>query len=316
MSEVLRPPTTTFFGAPPCDDVSKLSADVGLFGVPSDSGVLPGIRTGAAWGPAAVRDAPTYYYFGKPYFVGEREGAVGWFDVEEEREHLVGVTMADCGDVSIEAGGIEPNLHRITDAARAVAARGALVAAVGGDHSISYPVGRGMESYGSVDIVHFDAHPDFADEAAGSRYTHGSNLRRLSELPFVRSITAIGLRNVTKLHFDEMSDRGVQIITAKKLIDEGPAAVHRALSPADHLYVSVDTDVLDASLVPGTTLPEPGGVPYRLLRDALGVTARRGRIVGFDLVELSAPNDATGVSARVTSWLLTHFLSAIFDARA
>ena len=78
------------------------------------------------------------------------------------------------------------NYARITGAARTIAERGALLVAIGGDHSISYPLGRGMEPLGEFDVVHVDAHTDFIDELDGARLTGASQLRRLAELPFVR----------------------------------------------------------------------------------------------------------------------------------
>ncbi len=223
--------------------------------------------------------------------------------------------MADCGDVAIVGAEVEPNLDRITDVAGRIAARGSLVVAVGGDHSISFPVGRGMERHGPVDVVHFDAHADFEDEIFGARYTHGSNLRRLSELPFVRNVSAVGLRSVSRDEFDGLEDYGAGILTSRDLLQEGGrAAIERAVPSAERLYVSIDIDVLDLAIVPGTTLPEPGGLPYRVLREALEAVARKGRVVGFDIVELSPPHDFAAATSRVTTWLITHFLSAIFDA--
>lgn len=299
----------TFFGAPLCENPADLSARVALLGVPYDFGtIIPFLRTGSSQGPDATRDARTYHYFDRR----TGEAAAGWFDVEDEREYLKGVTMADCGNVAVMGGDIERNLARITEVVRQLAARDALVAAVGGDHSISFPVGRGMERYGSMDVVHFDAHDDFSDEWFGSRYTHGSQLRRLSELPFVRNIAMIGLRRCSKQVYQEALDRGVRIVTSRKMMQIGAAAaVDEAVRPAGHIYVSVDTDVLDLGLIPGTTLPEPEGIPYQLLRQALWAVCGKGRIVGFDVVELSPPHDIGGASARVTSWILTHFLSAI-----
>ena len=79
------------------------------------------------------------------------------------------------------------------------------------------------------------------------------------------------------------------------------------------LYVSIDLDVLDLGLVPGTTLPEPGGLSYRQLRSVAAEVARRGRVVAFDIAELNPPYDPSGGTARLAAWLITHFLSEIFD---
>ncbi len=304
----------SFFNAPWCSDISKLDTQVALVGVPYDYGVIiPGLRSGTSLGPNAVRDGGAYNYVSPE----TGEGAQGWFDIEDETEYLKGVTISDVGNISVIPGEIVRNLDRITEVVGRMAARDALVGAVGGDHSISFPVGRGMERYESVDVVHFDAHADFSYEIDGSKFSHGSQLRRLSELGFVNNITMIGIRRCSKNVWEEARERGVNIVTSRQLMQEGAAAaIGRAVRPSRFLYVSVDTDIMDHSQIPGTTLPEPAGIPYQLLRDSLIETCKKGKIVGFDVVELSPPHDIGGVSAHITAWLLTHFLSAIMASQA
>jgi agmatinase len=314
-NDLLWPAPRTFFGAPRCEDLSDLRAQVGFVGVPYDAGTLqPWIRTGQSAGPASLRmNSWNTFDYTWPPGSPPGAGAAGWFDIEDGHGYLEGVTMADVGDVAITGGDTQGNLGRISDAVRRMAEGGALVVAVGGDHSISFPVGRGMEPAGPFDVVHFDAHPDFADEYWGSRYTHGSQLRRLSELPFVSSISAIGLRNCPKEEHDDLRREGVHIATSREVLEEGGAAViERVVPESDRIYVSIDIDVLDLPLVTGTTLPEPGGLPYRALREALATVAGKGRIVGFDIVELNPPYDHNAATARITAWLVTHFLSSIF----
>jgi agmatinase len=162
--------------------------------------------------------------------------------------------------------------------------------------------------------VHIDAHADFVDELGGVRFTGASQLRRICELQFVRSVTAIGLRNVGRDEVDGMRELGGRWATSLDVIERGPAEVVRELVPqTDSLYVSIDLDVLDLPLVPGTTLPEPGGLSYRQLRGLLVEIARRGRVIGFDIAELNPPFDPSGGTARLTTWLITHFLSEIFE---
>jgi agmatinase len=197
-----------------------------------------------------------------------------------------------------------------------IAERGALMAAVGGDHSITYPLGRGMEPLGEIDVVNVDAHADFVDDMPGGRLSGASQIRRLAELPFVRSVTELGLRNAEREEVDGMRELGARWATTADVLERGGAAVARDLVPeSDALYVSIDIDVLDPSVVPGTTLPEPGGLSYRRLRELLAGVAGRGRVVGFDVVELNPPHDVGTNTARVVAWIITHFLSEIFERR-
>jgi agmatinase len=308
-----RPATRTFFGAPAVDDLDQLSARVGFIGVPTDQGVIiPHLRSGAFAGPRLVRETRTRLRETRP------DGtSAGWFDIETERHYLEGVRLADCGDVLIAGGDVQLSQARTTAAVRKIAERGALAVAVGGDHSISFPVGRGVaEAHSTVDVVHLDAHPDFADSIYGSKLQHGSQLRRLRELPTIGQITALGLRSVDRDQYEDMKRLGVGFASTRALLEEGPrAVVDRLVRPAEKLYVSIDIDVLDSGLVPATTLPEPGGISYRQLREMLAAIATKGRIVGFDIVETSAAQTDLA-TAMTTAWLIIHFLTAILETES
>ena len=309
-----HPPIKTFFGCPACMNPNDLDARVAFLGVPYDGGTNPFTRSGSRTGPDSVRDQQTFQYAGDYFGPAPAMGvpSTGWYDIEEEKTYLEGVTMADAGDVAIAGGSTTIAFDTVTRVVEQLAATDAVVAAVGGDHSVAFPVGRGMGRYDEIDIVHIDAHADFSDEVNGSRFSHGSNLRRLSELPFVRNITVLGIRKATRESHEALLDHGATVLTTKDLLDERPAdVIARRMPPSRNLYVSLDTDVLDAAIVPGTTVPEPFGLPYRALREVLVAVARKGQIRGFDVVEMGALD---GIAApRTTAWLITHLLSAIFD---
>jgi agmatinase len=284
----------TFYGAPSVPDLAVLDAHVALLGVPYDGGTPPGLPTGQRGGPAAARAASA-----EQFVVGE-----GWYDVETDRDHLVGVSMADVGD--------ERDYERLSAVAAAIAARGSLLAAFGGDHAISFPLGRGLEALGAFDVVHVDAHADFYDEVDGSRSTGASQLRRLAELPFVGMVSALGLRNADRSEIDDIRGHGGRFATTHDVLERGADdVVHETVREAP-LYVSVDLDVLDSSIAPGHSLPEPGGLSYRELRALLAAVARRGRVIGFDVVELNPALDPSGATARVAAWTATHLLCEIF----
>ena len=314
---LIDPAPRTFFGVPSLLELDALDAQVAFLGVPYDGGTPePGLATGQRSGPGAAREESQFqFYYPPPVQTGDDAGAEGWYDVEADRDYLVGVTMADVGDVKIQGSDTEGNYERITGAARAIADRGALMVAIGGDHSISFPLGRGMEPFGEFDVVHIDAHADCVDEMDGSRLTGGCQLRRLGELPFVGTVTALGLRNVDRVEVDGIRELGGQWATSLEVIDHGAAEIVRRTVPeADALYVTVDLDVLDSSIAPGHSLTEPGGLSYRQLRTMLVEVARRGRVIGFDIAELNPARDYSGATARVAAWIATHFLSEIFES--
>ena len=299
----------TFFGVPACGDLDGLDAQVAFLGVPFDAGTpQPGIPTGQSAGPAAARLASRYQ------FLYGDTASIGWYDIEAGRDRLAGVTMADVGDVAIQGAQVEANFDRMTEAVRRIVARGTLPVSVGGDHSISFPLVRGLSEAGEIHVVYLDGHADFVDDLDGAALSGASEMRRIRELPFVRSVAALGLRNVEREEFDDMRRLDVRWATALDLIDGGgPDLVNRLVPASPALYVSIDLDVLDISLTPGHSLPEPGGLSYRQLRQTLALIARRGTVIGFDVAELNPMLDAGGSTARVATWLITHFLSEIFE---
>jgi agmatinase len=312
---LIDPAPRTFFGVPGVGDLGRLDAQVAFVGVPYDGGTpQPGLATGQRAGPAAVRAASEALF---AYSRVPGEGAEGWYDVESDRDHLVGVTMADVGDVAIQGSDTDGNYERISAAMRAIAGRGALPVAIGGDHSISFRLGCGLEALGPFDVVHVDAHADFLDALGGARLTGASQLRRLAELPFVGTVSALGIRNADRAEIDGLRALGGRWATSLDVLERGAREVVAATVPeAPALYVSIDLDVLDSAQAPGHSLPEPGGISYRQLRAILAEVARRGRVIGFDVVELNPARDPSGITARVAAWIVTHFLSEIFDARA
>jgi agmatinase len=299
----------TFFGVPAVSDLDDLRAQVAFLGVPYDAGTpQPGVPTGQAAGPSAARRASR-----DQFFYGD-EASLGWYDVEIDRTRLAGVTMADIGDVAIQGSQVEANFGRISEVVRRVVERGALPVAVGGDHSVSFPLVRGVRPVGEIDFVYLDAHADYLDDVGGARLTGASEMRRIHELAFVRSVTALGVRNVEREEIDAMREHGVRWATTLDLVDRGSGETVQELVPrSGALYVSIDLDVLDISLTPGHSLPEPGGLSYRQLCAALAQIAGRGKVVGFDVSELNPALDPSGSTARVATWLIVHFLSAIFD---
>lgn len=175
-------------------------------------------------------------------------------------------------------------------------------------------MGRHRSRRSRFDVVHVDAHADFLDDLEGARLTGASQLRRLAELPFVGAVTALGLRNVDRPEVDGIRELGGHWATSLDVHERGASTVVRETVPqTDALYVSIDVDVLDSSVACGVSLPEPGGLSYRQLRALLGEVARRGRVIAFDVVELNPARDLSGTTARVAAWIVTHFLSEIFD---
>jgi agmatinase len=229
--------------------------------------------------------------------------------------------MADIGDVVIPPGDLKTFINTTTEIARYIASRNAVLVSVGGDHSISFPLVRGMEPWGRLEVLHFDAHFDTRDTVGGSRYSHSSPIHRISELPFVERITQFGIRNfVSRESLAAAEKIGSVVVPASEMHTRGPAAAVAERAPfGKNVYLTIDTDFFDWSIVPGTVLPEPGGFTLQDLRECVQVVAGRSNVVGFDVVCLNPLVDTAwygGVTTRLVSYVMAYTLGHVFDARS
>jgi arginase len=181
----------------------------------------------------------------------------------------------------------------------------ASVVALGGDHSVTYPIVRAFgKKYPKLNVLHFDAHPDLYDILEGNKYSHACPFARIMEEKLAQRLVQVGIRTMNK-HQQEQAQRfNVEVIdmiqwkTAKgsfKPNFEGP------------IYISLDLDVLDPAFAPGISHYEPGGLSTR---DVLDIIQNIDvPIVGADIVELNPKRDQSGMTAMVAA----KFLKEIID---
>lgn len=300
----------SFFGAPICQDLDTLDAQVALIAMPFDQGTTN--RPGARFGPNGVRDAMVYRYVNTRR-EGGRDVAPGYFDIDAAATLLEGVTMADCGDINVAPANVELGFDRLTRTVRRVLEKGAFPVVVGGDHAITFPSVRGFDRYESLDIVHFDAHMDFSHAYQGSvYYAHGNPIRRCSELPFVNNITSVGLRSVREEPYRDALQRGVTLVSTRGFRERGPRGVAQQVPEGGNIYVTIDIDVLDPVQAPGTGTPAVGGLFYQELSEVVRLLPTRGRIVGLDVVEVAPGYDHAENTTRVAAQLIIDLLGVLF----
>lgn len=308
---IIKAQARSFFKAPLCTDLDGLDADVALIGVPFDQGTLG--RPGARFGPDAIRDAPRTYAYSDPY--GSQGQAEGYFDVDAQDELLRGVTMADCGNITIVPSEVVKNFDKITEAVEKVVAKGSFPVVVGGDHAITFPVVRGLNRFARLNIVHFDAHLDYTHDVQDNLYTHASPIRRCRELDYVGHITSVGIRSARRKPYEEAQRDGSLIISTQRFRQLGPKGVADLIPEAENLYITFDIDVMDPSQAPGTGTPETGGLFYEETRECVVELVRRSNLVGFDMVEVAPPYDSSELTVQVASRLIIDILSARFPSR-
>ena len=304
---------STFGQRPLLTDPEQLDAwqpDVAVVGAPFDISTTN--RPGARFGPRAIRALA--------YEPGTYHLDLGI----EIFEHL---EVVDFGDAYCPHGQTETSHANIRERVHQVASRGIVPVTLGGDHSITWPAATAVadvHGYGNVGIVHFDAHADTADTIDGNLASHGTPMRRLIESGAVPGdrFVQVGLRGYWPPAdtFAWMREQGMVWHTMDEIWERGfkavmADAVAEALSKADHLYLSVDVDVMDPAHAPGTGTPEPGGMTSVDLLRMVRQLALEHDLVGMDVVEVSPAYDVSDLTVNAAHRIVFEALAGMAERR-
>jgi agmatinase len=311
-------PDVTFLGVPRAEldrPESFAGVDVVIIGAPFDGGTS--YRPGTRFGPLAIR---TTDYL--PADTSRPHLALGVDPLKELR-------VVDVGDVRMPPGDMVASVERLEEAVYAVTRAGAIPVVLGGDHTIALPDVTGIArhlGFGRVSVVHFDAHADTGETQFGALLGHGTPMRRLIESGAARGdrFLQIGLRGYwPEPHVLEwMAQQGMRSFEMAEVVRRGldeclDEAFAIAVDDCDGVFLSIDVDVVDPGMAPGTGTPEPGGLTTRQLLDAVRRCARELPVVGLDVVELSPPYDGPGqVTAFLANRVVLEALSGIAKRRA
>lgn len=241
-------------------------AGITLLGCPLDA--TSSFRGGTKFAPDSIRKASWTLETYSPYLK---------LDLED-------IPFRDEGNLELPQGDLGTSLDLIQEAAGDLARKGGRFLLLGGEHLITYPVMRAVKSrVRDLMIVHFDAHCDLRNDYEGQSLSHATVMKRVKELGGVE-ILQVGIRSGTKQEFEEL------------LPIDTPEALESRIDRDVPVYLTFDLDVLDPSLAPGVTTPEPGGLTFKEVMEYFSVLAGLD-IIGADLVELSPDYDATFVSS-------------------
>ena len=280
--------------------------DVAIVGAPFDDAVSH--RPGARFGPRAIRTA-TYSQAGYSLQLG--------VDIWEQLD------VVDAGDADVVPAWLERGHAVIFDKVLEVGSSGAIPIVLGGDHSITWPSASAiaqLRAPSSVGIVHFDAHADTGDDAWGVLAGHGTPMRRLIESGAIagRNFVQVGLRGYWPPPdvLAWMKEQGMRWHLMREIEERGAEAVvddaiEEALDGADAVYLSVDIDVIDPGMAPGTGTPEPGGMLTRELLRAVRRIVGVVDLAGVDIVEVAPPFDHAEVTSAAAHRVAMEVLSAL-----
>ena len=283
----LQSSLTQFVG---CDHPLETAKTV-IFGAGYDGTVT--LRPGTRFGPEAMRDLSIGLEMYSPY----QDLNIGDF------------AIADAGDLDLPFGDTDTTLRMIEEETREIVKAGKQPVMLGGEHLLTLATVKAVhEAYPDLHVIHFDAHTDLRDEFMGVELSHATVIKQVWRILGDKKVHSFGIR----------SGLGEEFVFGREHLDFNPFSLaclkdriadYGLVEQQIPVYLTIDLDVLDPSVFPGTGTPEPGGVDFHTLLNA--ILAMRGlNIVGFDLVELAPDYDASGCSTLVACKVLRECLLA------
>lgn len=256
------------------------SADIVMLGLPFDGTVS--YRSGSRFAPEQIRLASWGLEDYSPRF----------------DKHLEDVNFHDAGDLEFPLGNTYKSLDLIEKNVEEIYRDGKRVFGIGGEHLVTLPEIKAVSKfYKDLAIVHFDAHTDLREEYLGEEMSHSAVIRHASKIVGAENIKQIGIRSGMKEEWEFMKEH-------KTLISEYSEL---DVLKDKKIFVTVDLDVLDPSVMPGTGTPESGGMQFNELIGWFEYL-KNFDIIGADVVELSPDYDASGVSTAVATKVIRELL--------
>ena len=285
----MKPNIETFIG---CDNSYEESKIV-LFGAPFDS--TTSFRPGTRFASKVMRSESFGIETYSPYQDGDLED----------------FAVFDSGDLELPFGNTQRVLDQIEEHTAELLKDGKIPCMIGGEHLVTLGAMRAVvKQYPDVHIIHFDAHADLREDYLEERFSHATVLHRVWDLVGDGKIFQFGIRSGDRSEFVWAKDH----VFTNKFNFHGLKEIVNQLQ-GKPVYFTLDLDVLDPSVFPGTGTPEAGGVSFQELLEAM-IQVSHLNIVGFDVNELSPVYDQSGSSTAMACKVLRELLIAVMKNRA
>lgn len=271
-----------------CDKEYEV-AEIILFGAPFDS--TTSYRPGTRFGSSAIRRESYGLESYSPY----------------QDKDLMDALIMDSGDIDLAIGSTEKCLEQIEERAEVILKDGKLPFMTGGEHLVTLGAFRAAaKKYPDVEIIHFDAHADLRQDYLGVQLSHACVLRRCHDIIGDGKIHQFGIRSGDREEFQFAKEH----VDQHRFSFDGLEETVQKLK-GKPVYFTVDLDVMDPSVFPGTGTPEPGGVTFDELRRAAQLVCGELNVVGCDVNELSPHYDQSGVSTAAAGKIVREMLLAL-----
>lgn len=255
-------------------------ADVVIFSCPMDS--TTSFRPGTRFAGNAIRVDSIGVEWYSPY----------------RNMNLRNFQTTDIGDLDLPIGAIEEALEVIYDTTNTILKDNKKPMMVGGEHLVTLPVFQAVvEKYPDVHLIHLDAHTDLREEFFRRKLSHATVIKRCFDLVGPGRINSFGIRSGDQHEFEWAAAGNINL---RKFDFEGLDELCNTLKDKP-VYITIDLDVLDPGVFPGTGTPEPGGMQYKDLLKAFDSFEKLNNLVGADFVELNPYLDPSGASNAVAA---------------
>lgn len=229
---------------------------------------------------------------------------IEWYSPYKEMD-LKDYNTVDIGDLELPMGLVEESLDIIYDVSKKIVFDNKKPMMIGGEHLVTFPVVKAlMEKYANLHIIHLDAHTDLRDEFLGRKLSHATVIRRCYDILGDGRIYQFGIRSGDKHEFDFAKNGHTHM---QKFNFDGLDEVIEKIKDKP-VYITIDLDVLDPAVFPGTGTPEPGGMTFKDLLNAMKSFEKLNNVVGADLVELAPMLDSSNVSTVVAAKALREMI--------
>lgn len=274
------------------------------------------------WEKAHIVILPLCYEAAPSYGAGAGEAPYHILDASVQLENIDEETLVEWGLLNIHThAAIVPDADpeqavlQMKQAAGKVLKEKKCLLALGGDHAASIgPISAAADLYPDLGVLQVDAHLDLRDEWNGSRYNHACVMRRAAadrNLPAVQ----VGIRSFSKEEHDFLRKNNFTTLFAQELDPSDHDWIQKAVNALpDTVYMTIDLDGLDPSVVPGTGTPEPGGLSYRQLIRLIRAVGREKTVVAADITEL-AKIEGTQVSEFTAAKIATKIFVHCFNPK-
>lgn len=220
--------------------------------------------------------------------------------------------ICDIGDLELSIGNTDTVLNEIYEGTKSIINDNKVPFMIGGEHLVTLPAFKAVhEKYNDLYVLHFDAHTDLREEYNNNENSHATVIKRIWDIVGDNKIFQFGIRSGTKEEF-EFALKYKHTYMETHTINTFKEAVNKLENK--NIYLTIDLDVLDPSIFPGTGTPEPGGVTYKEFEGIFKILKNSNiNLVGLDIVELSPDYDNTNVSTVTACKILRELALIVSD---